>query len=219
MEEIEKNRERLWAYCEALAAGNDRARLTGPADPETLWKEHVLDCAAALPLLPREGAVVDVGTGGGLPGVVWAVCRPGLSVTLLDSVSRKCIALEAIVRSIGLGNARIACMRSEEMARAEREKYLVAAARAVTATGPLAELLSPLVSVGGILLAFKGPRVHEEMEPVGGKWSRLGLAEPTLYPYALGEKERSLVLWEKRAPCPGTYPRNPAMLEKKPWWR
>lgn len=141
------------------------------------------------------------------------MCRPGLSVTLLDSVSRACIALEAIVRSVGLGNARIACMRSEEMARAEREKYLVAAARAVTATGPLAELLSPLVSVGGILLAFKGP-AGPEMEPVGGKWSRLGLADPTLYPYALGEKERSLVLWEKRAPCPGTYPRNPAMLEK-----
>jgi 16S rRNA (guanine527-N7)-methyltransferase len=219
MEEVEANRDRLWSYCEALARGNERARLTGPADPETLWREHVLDCAAGLPLLPEKGRVVDVGTGGGLPGVVWALCRPGLSVTLLDSVSRKCIALEGIVAALGLSNAKVACLRSEEMARASRECFDVAAARAVTAAGPLAELLSPLVSVGGILLAFKGPRVHEELETVGPKWSRLGLGEPTLSSYRIEGKERVIVRWSKRGKCPGTFPRNPALLERKPWWR
>ncbi len=219
MEEAEANRQRLWSYCEALSRGNERARLTGPGDPGTLWSEHVLDCAAALPLLPKEGRIVDVGTGGGLPGVVWALCRPGLSVTLLDSVSRKCIALEGIVGALGVKNVSIACMRSEDLARSNRERFDVAAARAVTATGPLVELLSPLVSVGGMLLAFKGPRVHEEMETVGPKWSRLGLAEPVLYPYSLGDKERVIVRWTKNRNCPGTFPRNPAMLERKPWWR
>jgi 16S rRNA (guanine527-N7)-methyltransferase len=219
MDEAEANRQRLWSYCEALSRGNERARLTGPGDPGTLWSEHVLDCAAALPLLPKEGRVVDVGTGGGLPGIVWALCRPGLAVTLLDSVSRKCIALEGIVESLGLDNVSIACMRSEDLARSDREGFDVAAARAVTATGPLVELLSPLVSVGGSLLAFKGPRVHEEMETVGPKWSLLGLGEPVLYPYSLGDKERVLVRWTKKRNCPGTFPRNPAMLERKPWWR
>lgn len=219
MDEAEANRQRLWSYCEALSRGNERARLTGPGDPGTLWSEHVLDCAAALPLLPKEGRVVDVGTGGGLPGIVWALCRPGLAVTLLDSVSRKCIALEGIVESLGLDNVSIACMRSEDLARSDREGFDVAAARAVTATGPLVELLSPLVSVGGSLLAFKGPRVHEEMETVGPKWSLLGLGEPVLYPYFLGDKERVIVRWTKKRNCPGTFPRNPAMLERKPWWR
>lgn len=219
MDEAEANRQRLWSYCEALSRGNERARLTGPGDPGTLWSEHVLDCAAALPLLPKEGRVVDVGTGGGLPGIVWALCRPGLAVTLLDSVSRKCIALEGIVESLGLDNVSIACMRSEDLARSDREGFGVAAARAVTATGPLVELLSPLVSVGGSLLAFKGPRVHEEMETVGPKWSLLGLGEPVLYPYFLGDKERVIVRWTKKRNCPGTFPRNPAMLERKPWWR
>jgi 16S rRNA (guanine527-N7)-methyltransferase len=218
-EEAQANRERLWSYCEALARGNERARLTGPGDPGTLWGEHVLDCAAALPLLPKEGRIVDVGTGGGLPGIVWALCRPGLSVTLLDSVSRKCIALEGIVETLGVKNVTVACMRSEDLARSNRERFAVAAARAVTAIGPLVELLSPLVSVGGILLAFKGPRVHEEMETVGPRWSRLGLGEPVLYPYPLGDKQRVIVRWEKTGKCPGTFPRNPAMLERKPWWR
>jgi 16S rRNA (guanine527-N7)-methyltransferase len=219
IEEAEANRERLRSYCEALARGNERARLTGPADPETLWREHVLDCAAALPLLPREGRIVDVGTGGGLPGVVWAICRPGLSVTLLDSVSRKCIALRGIVEELGIGNASVACMRSEELARGNRERFEVAAARAVTAAGPLAELLSPLVSVGGMLLAFKGPRVHEELDAVGRMWPRLGLGEPVLHSYPLEGKSRVIVSWMKARSCPGTFPRNPAMLEKKPWWR
>jgi 16S rRNA (guanine527-N7)-methyltransferase len=218
-EEAESNRERLWSYCLALARGNERARLTGPADPEVLWSDHVLDCAAALPLLPREGRVVDVGTGGGLPGIVWAICRPGLSVTLLDSVSRKCIAVRSILEELGIGNARVACMRSEELARDGRESFDVAAARAVTATGPLVELLSPLVSVGGVLLAFKGPRVHEEMGTVGEKWPRLGLGNPVLYPYDLEGKERVIVAWRKERACPGSYPRNPALLERKPWWR
>lgn len=219
IEEAEANRQRLWSYCEALVRGNERARLTGPTDAVTLWKEHVLDCAAALPLLPREGEIVDVGTGGGLPGIVWAICRPNLAVTLLDSVSRKCIALEGIVETLGLTNVEIACMRSEDLSRSRRERYQVASARAVTASGPLVELLSPLVAVGGVLLAFKGPRVHEELEAVGPKWPRLGLGKPELYSYSLEGKERVLVRWMKRGNCPGSIPRNPAMLEKKPWWR
>lgn len=219
LEEARANRDRLWKYCEALAVGNTRARLTGPADPETLWREHVLDCAAALPLLPQEGRVVDVGTGGGLPGVVWAICRPGLSISLLDSVSRKCIALQGIVDSLGLRNVTVVCLRSEELAGKDREGFDIAAARAVTAAGPLAELLSPLAAVGGTLLAFKGPRVHEELDAVGEKWSRLGLGDPILYPYPLDGKERVIVRWPKVKPTPAAFPRNPAMLERKPWWR
>jgi 16S rRNA (guanine527-N7)-methyltransferase len=219
LEEAAANRQRLWQYCEALGLGNRRARLTGPTDPETLWKEHVLDCAAALPLLPREGRVVDVGTGGGLPGVVWAICRPGLSVSLLDSVSRKCIALQGIVDSLGLRNVSIVCLRSEDLARRDREGFDIAAARAVTAAGPLAELLSPLVAVGGELLAFKGPRVHEELDAVEDKWFRLGLGDPVLYPYPLDGKERVIVRWSKEKSAPATFPRNPAALERNPWWR
>ena len=67
----------LRRYALLLAEANARARLTGPTSVEGLWEEHILDALVALPLLPQKGAVVDIGTGGGLPGLAWALARPG----------------------------------------------------------------------------------------------------------------------------------------------
>ncbi|MBQ9422995.1 MAG: class I SAM-dependent methyltransferase, partial [Pyramidobacter sp.] len=88
---------------------NVRVRLVGPRDETTLWNEHIVDCLNVLPLLPESGAVVDVGTGGGLPGAVLAICRPSQEFTLIDSLSRKTNALSAIVDELGLDNARVVC--------------------------------------------------------------------------------------------------------------
>ena len=100
--EIENNKAQLTRYVELLIAANTRARLTGPSDAHTLWQEHIMDCAAGLPLLPASGSIADVGTGGGLPGIVWAICRPDLHITLIDSIGRKCALIEKITDQLGL---------------------------------------------------------------------------------------------------------------------
>ena len=69
---IDENEARLRQYVSLLIKANELARLTGPSDEGTLWNGHIIDCAFALPLLPAGGSVIDVGTGGGLPGLVWA---------------------------------------------------------------------------------------------------------------------------------------------------
>ena len=216
--EIEQNKAQLTFYVELLIAANARARLTGPSDAQTLWQGHIMDCAAGLPLLPDSGSIADVGTGGGLPGIVWAICRPKLHITLVDSIGRKCALIEEIVRQLGLKNTKVCCMRSEDLAKKSRESFRVAAARAVCATGILAEYLSPLVKVGGELLLFKGPRVTEELANVTRPWSVLGLSDPHLHPYQLNDMERSLLLFKKVAPCPTGYPRRPGLAEKSPWY-
>lgn len=210
--------ERLRRYVHLLAAANETARLTGPSDEETLWSAHVLDCAAALPLLPAEGRAIDVGTGGGLPGLVWAICRPKLHVTLLDSITKKCAAVENIARLMDLKNVTVVCARSEEYAKQQREKFHVAAARAVCAAGILAEYLSPFVRHRGKAIAFKGPKVVEEIELVGNKWKGLGFSSPKLSPYELGDMKRYFLIWEKIGETPKGIPRRPGMAEKFPWY-
>ena len=220
LEKIEPFQVCLRSYCRILSELNRETRLTGPSEPEILFREHVVDSAFGLDFLPAgPSRVVDVGTGGGLPGVVWAICRPDLEVTLLDSLERKCRALSRIADTLALSNVRVICSRSEELARQDREGFDLAAARAVTHLGPLVELLSPLVRAGGQLLAFKGPSLDQEMAECGGNWEELGLEEPEVKGYSLQGKDRRLVVWKKISPCPFRYPRRPGMADKRPWWR
>lgn len=210
---------KLRLYAQLLAKANERARLTGPLDPEVLMDEHFTDAMAALPMLPVNAkSFVDVGTGGGLPGMVWAICRPDLSGTLIDSISRKSALLAEIALELEIGNVEVACTRSEDFASepGRRESFDIATARAVAASCVLAEYLSPLVRVGGLVIAFKGPAVRDELAS-GVKWRLLGLSAPTLRPYETAGKPRTLVIWRKTAPCPARFPRRPGLAEKKPW--
>lgn len=209
----------LRRYAGLLAEANARARLTGPLDEETLWQEHLLDALVALPLLPERGRIVDVGTGGGLPGLVWALARPDLEVILVDSVAKKCAALEDIVTALAATNVTVRCSRSEDLARRERESFDVAAARAVTTADVVAELLSPLVRPAGLVLTFKGPAVAEELAPCDGRWGDLGLGEPDLFPYRLTGRDLTVVRWIKKGPTPDRYPRRAGMAGKRAWWR
>lgn len=209
----------LRKYTEILAGYSGNIRLTGPGDAETLWSDHVIDCLYSLPFLPGKGKVIDVGTGGGFPGIVWAICRPDLNVFLLDSVRKKCTALKDIAKELSLSNITVIWSRSEDYAATEKESFDVACARALSDTGTLAEYLTPLVRTGGIVLAFKGPRVHEELAHVKNKWQILGLDEPSIYPYVINEKKHFIVRWNKKKPCSPRFPRRPGVAERKPWWR
>lgn len=215
---VSKNEEKLRHYVTLLSSANEIARLTGPSDENILWENHVMDCAFAMPLLPEEGKVIDVGTGGGLPGIVWAICNSNLNITLLDSITRKCALVEKMVFALGLKNVTVVCSRSEEYAKSHREKFHLATARAVSASGILAEYLAPFVRIKGKAIAFKGPRVTEEIEEVGNRWRTLGFSSPRLQSYNFGEIKRYFLIWTKISQTPKGIPRRPGMAEKFPWY-
>ena len=217
--DLEGFRAPLEHYARLLADSNDRARLTGPREAPVIMEEHIMDCAFSLAFAPDIGSVVDVGTGGGLPGIVWAITRPRLSVTLLESVGKKCTALEGISAELRLGNVRVACCRSESLAVEQRESFGIALSRAVGHLGVVAEYLAPLVRVGGFGLVFKGPKVLEELEEVDRGWITLGFGDPVLYPYSMNGKSLNLVKMEKKKSCPAGFPRNPGKANKSFWWR
>lgn len=210
---------KLRKYAELLGQANKKARLTGPSDPSTLFDEHICDAIAGLPYLPEGCSFVDIGTGGGLPGLVWCICRPDTHGVLLDSVRKKIALLAGIADELGCKNATPVCMRSEDFARSHREVFGAAVARAVAHARALAEYMSPLVTPGGRLIAFKGPDAGAELEVPGLPWEALGLSMPETYPYSIAGKERLIVVWEKAGKCPARYPRRPGDALKSPWRR
>ena len=207
----------LYKYAELLANCR-RARLTGTRGAEEIFNLHVLDCEFSLEFLPETGKIIDVGSGGGLPGIVWAVYRPELEIILLDSVNKKCEAMQEIINELEIKNIKVICSRSEDFAALNREKFDLAGARALASAGVTAELLSPLVKVGGKILTFKGEKVHEELSEVNNKWRRLGLDKPSLNFYGGENSSKCVLIWGKILPCSKEFPRRPGLAANKKFW-
>jgi 16S rRNA (guanine527-N7)-methyltransferase len=183
---------------------------------------HIADSLSALALEPirTAGRIGDLGSGAGLPGLVIAAVMPDCRVDLIESASRKCAFLREAVERMGLSNAAVVCERSEEWAAGEgREAYDAVTARAVGRLATLAELASPLLRDGGVLVAWKGGRSAEE-EAEGARAAERVAMEPTeirsMQPYP-ASRGRHIHLLRKNGPTPNGLPRRPGMAAKRPF--
>lgn len=148
-------------YVQVLAdAGVDRG-LIGPREVPRLWDRHLLNCAVVGVLLPRGTSVVDLGSGAGLPGLVLAISRPDLRVTLVEPMARRTQFLEETVARLGLDNVEVVRARAEEL-----HGRLVADVVTSRALAPLERLLrwsTPLLADEGTLVAIKGRSAPAEV--------------------------------------------------------
>lgn len=211
---------RLRRYADLLAEANGRARLVGPRDAETIYSTLIEDALYGLPLFSGVRSFADIGTGGGIPGAVIAMCRPDISALLIDSIAKKTVLLTEIASQLGASNITVLNARSETAAADRREQLDAATARAVAPAPILAELLSPFVRPGGRVIAYKGRSARDECRPADGKWGKLGLSAPKFYDYSRGDDERSfcIVVWKKISKTPSAYPRRPGDADKAPWY-
>ena len=160
------------AYVDALAtAGVDRG-LIGPREIDRLWDRHLLNCAAAADVATEQAVVADVGSGAGLPGIVWAIRRPDLDITLIEPMARRVRFLAEVVGRLGLGTVDIVRARAEELH--GEQIYDVVTARAVAPLERLARWCLPLVRRGGALVAFKGDSAEREIAEASSTVRRLG---------------------------------------------
>jgi 16S rRNA (guanine527-N7)-methyltransferase len=183
---------------------------------------HIADSLSGLEVDELAGAarIADLGSGAGLPGLVLAACLPDARVDLIESAGRKCEFLRDATARMGLENAAVVCERSEEWAAGEgREAYDAVTARAVGSLAVLAELASPLLGEGGLLVAWKGARSESEEAEVERAASRLAM-EPvevrSVRPYP-GSRDRHIHLLRKNGPTPNGLPRRPGMAAKRPF--
>ena len=198
---------RLERWLEALVAGPG---VTAVRDLAEARRVHVDDALAAAELV-RDGPVVDVGSGGGSPGIPLAAVRPELHVDLLEAQRRKCSFLASA--AAGFPNVAVVCARAEEHGRADgREAYGTAVAQALAPPPVALEWCLPLVRVGGRVILLAGEvdleRAAAAAEPVGG-----GPPEAVALP---GGIRRSLLLVAKVRPTPERFPRRPGVARKRP---
>ncbi|MDR7401060.1 MAG: 16S rRNA (guanine(527)-N(7))-methyltransferase RsmG [Armatimonadota bacterium] len=210
---------RLERYLDLLAAWSRRARLTAVADPAEAARVHVADSLLCLRAdIPFQSAVVDVGSGAGLPGIPLLIARPDLRVTLVEPSRRKAAFLEMVCAELDLP-AEVIAEPSEAVGRdaTRRETFDVAVARAVAPLPVLAELLLPLVRPGGKAVLLKGPAAGEEVERSRKALEVLGGGEPTLLDVSIpGGPRRVVVTVPKARPTPDTYPRRPGVPRRRP---
>ncbi|NBE93137.1 16S rRNA (guanine(527)-N(7))-methyltransferase RsmG [Nonomuraea sp. KC401] len=175
------------AYAELLAGPGVVRGLLGPREVPRIWDRHLLNCAVVAEAIPADVRLVDIGSGAGLPGLVLAIVRPDITVTLLEPLLRRTVFLQECVDTLKLGNVEVLRGRAEELA--GKREYDVASARAVA---PLERLLTwamPLLCEGGELIAMKGERAAGELAEAEAELRATGARTAELVTVGRGKVE------------------------------
>ena len=205
-------------YAEILVEYNQKVNLTAITDPEGIEDKHFADSLLLANLPETAGKLVDVGTGAGFPGVVAKIFKPELQLTLMEPTGKRVELLKYVCAQLGLSGVEFAKERAEEAARKVwREQFDVATARGVAALPMLSEYCLPLVKVGGVFLAMKGPGAAEELAESGAALKKLGGKGSGVAEFHLpGGDVRNIIRIKKISQTPPVYPRNGGKIAKSP---
>lgn len=228
----------LGRYLSFLRQANERFNLTAVTDEPAMWLRHIADSLSLLPVIasvqagvevegesdvsklePRPAdapwTLIDVGSGGGLPGIPLAICLPDIQVTLLEATGKKVRFLEEVVAALELRNVRVLSGRAEEAGRdrvAHREHYDFVTSRAVGPLATLVELTVPFLRIGGMVLAIKGERAGDEI--IEAKQALYALHAHALEP--MRTETGTIVPIRKMRTTPKIYPRRPGEPKRVP---
>ena len=211
---------------ELLQAGNQRLNLTALKTEEDIILKHFIDSLTTLRggHLSGEWRTLDLGTGAGFPALPLALAQPDLSLTPLDSIRKKIEFVRETAQELGLSQVTPLVGRAETLGQSEehRGQYDRVVARAVAALPVLAELALPLLRVGGLFVAQKGPISDEELNAgrraageVGGR-----VVEVDEFSLPISGDARTLIVLEKQRPTPAKYPRREGVPTHQPlFWK
>ncbi len=184
--------ERLLAYQDMLLLWNTAYNLTAIREPQQVLVRHILDCLVILPHLP-EGRLLDVGTGGGLPGMIIALCQPERQCVLLDSNGKKIRFLRQVAADLNVTNAMPVQVRVEDtQAQAQLGRFKVVTSRAFASLQDIVKGCLPYCAPDGVLACMKAAVLPEEWAPVG----ELATLQVELIPLSVPQLDeaRNLVL-------------------------
>jgi 16S rRNA (guanine527-N7)-methyltransferase len=220
---IELNDTQLAAfetYYRELVTWNARVNLTAITERDQVVVKHFLDSISVAPAIPRDASsLIDVGSGAGFPGAPLKIVLPDLRVTLLETTGKKVAFLNHLIAILNLRDTRAIQARAEDLARddAHRERYDVVVARAVADLAVLVEYCLPFARVGGVFIAQKGIAVEDEIRHAARALKVLGGRVRAITPVPLpGLEPRHLIVVEKIARTPATFPRRAGLPARQP---
>jgi 16S rRNA (guanine527-N7)-methyltransferase len=189
------------AFSEELLRWNRRINLTAIRNPEEALEKHLLDSLLLLNYVTASGRLLDMGSGGGLPGIPLAIARPELQLVSVDAVGKKISFQKHIQRKLGLNNFQPLHARLEEIDRflSPAELFDQAVARAFTSLPLLCALARPWLKKNGELLAMKGPEGEAELAEISGQLGDLGygFGQRVTYRLPFSQAERQLIVLKK----------------------
>jgi 16S rRNA (guanine527-N7)-methyltransferase len=214
--------KKLSQYVDLLKNKNEELNLTAITDMHQIWIKHILDSLMAVPFFEIKPGlqVIDIGTGGGLPGIPLAILFPSINFTLVDSVQKKITAAEEFARELNLKNVRCIASRAETLGheKAHRDQYDLVLTRAFAPLRILIELTVPFIHFYGYVIAYKGPEYISELSQSQNAITKLQAESPRIFQYSLPEDmgDRTIIRITKKRTTPDAYPRRDGMPAKRP---
>lgn len=209
-------------YYELLIEWNEKINLTAITEYQDVMKKHFIDSISLVKAcnLKQEIRLIDVGTGAGFPGLALKIAFPNLEVTLLDSLNKRILFLEAVVRELGLSKVETVHGRAEDLARQKpfRETFDLCVSRAVAKLSTLSEYCLPFVKTGGQFISYKSEKISEEIENAEKAIRILGGRLERQVEFCLPESDiyRNLSVIKKVKETDMKYPRKAGVPGKTP---
>ena len=222
IELTDKALERFELYKNLMLEWNEKMNLTAITDEYQIIMKHFIDCLEITKYMNGNEIVIDVGTGAGFPGIVIAIYFENINITLLDSLNKRLIFLEEVVKKLNLKNVNIVHARAEEFAHKDeyRNKYDLVVSRAVANLSNLLEYDVGYLKLNGKLLLLKGDNVNDEINTSKNTFNVLGCKIENIYDYEYdvnGEIfNRKVLEIKKLKNTPEKYPRNYGKMKKNP---
>ncbi|MCQ2406931.1 MAG: 16S rRNA (guanine(527)-N(7))-methyltransferase RsmG [Oscillospiraceae bacterium] len=204
-------------YAEMLLNESEVQNVTAVKTEIEIWKRHFLDAAFLINELPKTSKIIDIGTGGGVPGIPLAILRPNIDMALLDSELRKIEFCRKVIHNLGL-KIRTAAGRAEEISRMPEfeGKFDLVVSRAMAAGSMLTEVSVRYLKVNGRLIAMKGKQYDPTIERFAEAADALGCIVENEKKYTLDNEEKHLIILRKQHETPDQYPRRFAKIKRSP---
>ena len=215
-------KKRFSEYKELLKKWNKKFNITAITDDIEIDVKHFLDSLTPFKTELFEGKkkIIDIGTGGGFPGIPLKIVNNDLDITLMDSLNKRIRFLDMVIEELEFDNIEAIHGRAEELSRTPeyREQYDICISRAVASLDTLSEYCIPFVKVGGYFVSMKGPGYEEELKDSYGAINTLGgkVMDTIVVPIPNSDIEHSLVIIKKVKETPAAYPRGGGKPRKKP---